>query len=166
MVTAGHGSYAMMMEHYGKAMLGAIEEAREKLDALSGSGGGALLQPELLVLGELGQPRAPLGLLRGIRSGGDDALLVLVVSPDGSELLVHLRTLVEPHRGDWSARDAALRLEQDRPGVHRRIASQSVGRVVGERRTPESRRFAPTWSVLARAEGRYTPSADASGTRC
>jgi MFS family permease len=67
-------------------------------------------------------------------------------------LLVHLRTLVEPHRGDWSARDAALRLEQDRPGVHRRIASRSVGRVVGERRTPESRRFAPTWSVLARAE--------------
>jgi DNA-binding response OmpR family regulator len=53
------------------------EEARVKL---------ANFQPELLVLGDLGQPHDQLTLLRGIRSGGDDALLVLVVSPDDSEL--------------------------------------------------------------------------------
>ena len=35
---------------------------------------------------ELGRPHDRLGLLRGIRSGDDDALLVIVVSPDGSEL--------------------------------------------------------------------------------
>ena len=33
MVTAGHGSYAMTMEHYGKTMPGAVEEASAKLHA-------------------------------------------------------------------------------------------------------------------------------------
>lgn len=34
-----------------------------------------------------------------------------------------LRTLIELHRGDRSARDSALMLEHDRQGVHRRIVS-------------------------------------------
>jgi DNA-binding response OmpR family regulator len=53
------------------------DEARVKL---------ANVYPDLLVLGELPQPSEQLGLLRGIRSGGDDALLVIVVGTDGSEL--------------------------------------------------------------------------------
>ena len=53
------------------------EEARVKL---------ASLHPDLLVVGELEHPHAPLELLRGIRSGGDDALLVVVLSADASEL--------------------------------------------------------------------------------
>lgn len=53
------------------------EEARVKL---------AHFHPDLLVLGALEQPHASLAVLRGVRSRGDDALLVIVVSSDGSEL--------------------------------------------------------------------------------
>jgi hypothetical protein len=53
------------------------EEARIKL---------ANLHPRMLMLGELEQPHAALSLLRAIRSGGDDGLLVIVASPDGSEI--------------------------------------------------------------------------------
>src|SRR5919202_2740450 len=53
------------------------EQARVKL---------ASLHPDLLVLGEFERPHASLEFLRGIRSGGDDALPVVVLSADASEL--------------------------------------------------------------------------------
>lgn len=53
------------------------EETRVKL---------AQRHPDLLVLGELGQPHAALALLRRIRSHGFDGLRVIVVGADGSDL--------------------------------------------------------------------------------
>jgi DNA-binding response OmpR family regulator len=41
---------------------------------------------DLVVLGELEQPRDQLAVLRGIRSGGDEAVLVIVLGADGGEL--------------------------------------------------------------------------------
>ncbi|HYY22783.1 MAG TPA: response regulator transcription factor [Thermoleophilaceae bacterium] len=116
------------------------EEARVKL---------ASLHPHLLVLGEFEHPHAPLELLRGIRSGGDEALQVIVLSSDSSELaelrafregcddylpkpisypvlLARLRALLRRSRGATPARQRVGALQIDALQRRVTVAKRSV----------------------------------------
>src|SRR3954447_24029326 len=96
------------------------EEARVKL---------AHFHPDLLLLGELAQPPAALGLLRGVRSRGDDSLPLIVLSSDASEL-AELRAFRE-------GSDDYLRKPIGYPLLLARVRAlvrRSNGRVVPRRR--------------------------------